>query len=67
LNRLVGCVSWDGYLLAITARLYQLQNDAEAILAQPVYANVGAGADESRELIVEMAALVEEKLDAESD
>jgi hypothetical protein len=50
-------------LLAIIARLDQLQSGAEAILSQPVYADVGARAEELRELIVEMQALVEEKLD----
>ena len=51
-------------LNAIIARLDQLQSEAEQILAQPVYSDVGARAEELRELIVEMQALVEEKLDA---
>jgi hypothetical protein len=50
-------------LLAIIARLDQLQSGAEAILSQPVYSDVGARAEELRELIVEMQTLVEEKLD----
>jgi hypothetical protein len=50
-------------LLAISARLDQMQSDAEVVLAGPVYPDVGARAEELRELIVEMQALVEEKLD----
>ena len=48
-------------LLVIIARLDQLQNEAEAIISQPVYPDVGARAEELRELIVEMQALVEIK------
>lgn len=50
-------------LLAIVARFDQLQNETGAILSQPVYPDVGTRANELRELIVEMQALVEEKLD----
>jgi hypothetical protein len=53
-------------LLAIHARLDQITADAESILAQPVYADVGSRAEELRELIVEMQALVEEKMDQQT-
>ena len=53
-------------LLAILARLDQMQSDAEAVLAGPLYADVGARAEELRELIVEMQALVEEKIDQQT-
>jgi len=50
-------------LLSILARLDQLTTEAEAILADPVEADIGARAEELREMLVEMRALVEEKLD----
>jgi hypothetical protein len=53
-------------VFAIPARLDQLTADAESIVAQPVYADVGARAEELRELIVEMQALVEENIDQQT-
>src|SRR4051794_13954646 len=53
-------IDYRAALLAIVAHLDQLQNDTEAILAQPVYSDVGARAEELRELIIEVQELVEE-------
>jgi hypothetical protein len=50
-------------LLAILAKLDQIQRDADNILANPIDAENGAMAEELRELIVEMQAKVEEKLE----
>jgi hypothetical protein len=50
-------------LLGILSRLDQLTSEADQILAEPVYADVGAMAEELRELLVDMQAKVEEKLD----
>ena len=50
-------------LLAVLARLDQLQTEAEAILAEPGDAEIAAWAEELREMHVEMQAKVEEKLD----
>jgi hypothetical protein len=51
-------------LLGILSRLDQLTSEADQILAEPVYADVGIMAEELRELLAEMRAKVEEKLDA---
>jgi hypothetical protein len=51
-------------LLGILSRLDQLTSEADQILAEPVYADVGMMAEELRELLVDMRAKVEEKLDA---
>lgn len=50
-------------LLTIHSTLDRLQADAEAILSGPVYADINAMAEELRELIVDMQAKAEEKLD----
>ena len=50
-------------LLGILSRLDQLTSEVDLILAEPVYADVGAMAEELRELLVDMRAKVEEKLD----
>ena len=50
-------------LLTILARLDQLTTEAEAILAEPVEGDIGVRAEELREMLEEMRALVEEKLD----
>ena len=50
-------------LLAVLARLDQLQAEAEAILANPGDAEIAAWAEDLREMHVEMQANVEEKLD----
>lgn len=50
-------------LLGILSRLDQLTSEADQILAEPVYADVGMMAEELRELLLDMRAKVEEKLD----
>ena len=50
-------------LLKVLAGLDRMQTDAEAILHGPRDAEITALADELRELIVEMQAKVEEKLE----
>ena len=50
-------------LLAVLARLDQLSADAEAILAEPGDVENGAMAEELRELVADMRARVESKLD----
>jgi hypothetical protein len=50
-------------LLAVLAKLDQLQAEAETILADPGDAETGAMVEELREMHVEMQARVEEKLD----
>jgi hypothetical protein len=49
-------------LLGILSRLDQLTSEADQILAEPVYADVGMMAEELRELLVDMRAKVEENL-----
>ena len=51
-------------LLSILSRLDQLSATADELLVEPADAEVGAMAEELRELLVEMRATVEEKLDA---
>jgi hypothetical protein len=51
-------------LLAVVARLDQLSTVAEGILVESGDAEHGAMAEKLRELIVEMQAKIEEKLDA---
>ena len=51
-------------MLAVLAHLDQLNTDAEAILAEPADTETLATAEELRELLVDMRANVEEKLDA---
>jgi hypothetical protein len=50
-------------LLAVLAKLDQLQADTEKLLGAPGDADIAARLEELRELHVEMQALVEEKLD----
>jgi hypothetical protein len=50
-------------LLSILARLDQLNTEADRILADPIHADIGAMAEELRELLVDMQAKVEEKVD----
>ncbi len=50
-------------LLAILARLDQLATEADAILAEPADVELGCMAEELRELLVDMRAKLEEKLD----
>jgi hypothetical protein len=50
-------------LLAILAKLDQLQADTEQLLGAPGDADIAARLEELREFHVEMQALVEEKLD----
>jgi hypothetical protein len=50
-------------LLAVLAKLDQLQSDTEQLLAAPGDADIAARLEELREFHVEMQALVEEKLD----
>lgn len=52
-------------LLHNLAKLDQLISDAESLLASPGDMDVGVRADELRELLIEMRAKVEEKLDRE--
>jgi hypothetical protein len=51
-------------LLGILARLDQFETLANDILARPCYPDVGALAEELRELLADMRAKVEEKLEA---
>jgi hypothetical protein len=48
----------------LSAQLDRLLAEADSILAEPVYADIGRMAEELRELVVDMQAKVEEKLDA---
>jgi hypothetical protein len=50
-------------LLGILSRLDQLSSEAEQIVAEPVYADIAVMAEELRELLVDMRAKVEAKLD----
>jgi hypothetical protein len=50
-------------LLAILARLDQMTTDAEKMLADPADSDNAAMIDELRELLVDMQANVEQKLD----
>jgi hypothetical protein len=50
-------------LLALLCRLDQMTTDADAILANPVDTEILPWAEELRELLVELQAKVEEKLD----
>jgi hypothetical protein len=61
------CDNHHGRLLAILSVLDQLQSGAESIMAQPVLPDVAARAEELRETIIEMQAVVEEKLAQLSD
>ena len=49
-------------LLQLCAQLDRLLAEADGILAEPVYADIGVLAEELRELVVDMQAKVEEKL-----
>jgi hypothetical protein len=56
----------NGYrqgLLNILSRLDQCETEAGKIVRNPIYPDVFARADEMREMLVELRALVEEKLD----
>jgi len=50
-------------LLYLSAQLDRLLAEADSILAEPVYADIGVLAEELRELVVAMLAKVEEKLE----
>ena len=50
-------------LLHLSAQLDRLLAEADSILADPVYADIGTLAEELRELVVDMQAKVDEKLD----
>lgn len=50
-------------LLAVLALLDQMQPCAEEIEREPVYAEIHAQAEELREMIVDLQATVEAKLD----
>jgi hypothetical protein len=54
-------------LLALIARLDQVQSDAEKILAEPIDAENGAMAKDLHLLIVEMRMNIKEKLEREAD
>ena len=49
-------------LLAVLAKLDQMQADAEWIQAEPIYQEVSVMAEDLREDLVEMQSLVAEKL-----
>ena len=51
-------------LLQLSTELDRLLAEADSILAEPVYADIGTLAEELRELVVDMQAKVDEKLDA---
>jgi hypothetical protein len=50
-------------LLKISARLDRLLPEADRIIEEPVYVDVGVLAEELRELLVDMQARVEQQLD----
>jgi hypothetical protein len=50
-------------LLTISARLDQLLAEADKIIEEPVYVDVGVLAEELRETLVDMQAAVEQHLD----
>jgi len=50
-------------LLAILAKLDQMETESRSILAEPGDAELGAWAEELHEMHVELRAKVEEKLD----
>ena len=50
-------------LLQLASQLDRLLAEADSVLAEPVYADIGTLAEELRELVVDMQAKVEEKLD----
>ena len=50
-------------LQRLSTQLDRLLAEADSILTELVYADIGTLADELRELVVEMQAKVEEKLD----
>jgi hypothetical protein len=54
-------------LVAILGRLDQLTAEADAILSEPVFADLGAMAEELRELLNDMRAKVEEKCEHRRD
>ena len=49
-------------LLAVLAKLDQMQGDAEWIQAEPIYQEVSVQAEDLREELVEMQSLIAEKL-----
>jgi hypothetical protein len=49
-------------LLQLAAQLDRLLAEADSILAAPVYADIGVLAEELRELVVDIQAKVDEKL-----
>ena len=49
--------------MQLSSQLDRLLAEADSILAKPVYAEIGILADELRELVVDMRAKVEEKLE----
>jgi hypothetical protein len=51
-------------LLYLSSQLDRLPAEADSILGSPVYADIGVMAEELRELVADMQAKVEEKLDA---
>jgi hypothetical protein len=57
-------VEYRTKLLAVLAHLDQLAMDAEALLADPVDIDILPMVDELRELLNDMRAKVEEKIDA---
>jgi hypothetical protein len=50
-------------LLTMSAKLDQLLSQADELIAEPVYVDIGELADELRELLVDMQARVEQHLD----
>jgi hypothetical protein len=50
-------------LLQLAAQLDRLLADADSILAEPVYPDIAVLAEELREVVVDMQAKVDEKLD----
>jgi hypothetical protein len=54
-------------LLQLAAQLDRMLADADSILAEPVYPDIGVLAEELRELVVDMQAKVDEKLDRIGD
>ena len=57
-------IDYQKALLSVLARLDQLTSDADALLAEPGDVENGAMAEELRELVVDMRAKVEAKLEA---
>ena len=57
-------IDYQKALLSVLARLDQLSAEAGALLADPGDVETGAMAEELRELVVDMRAKVEAKLEA---